>query len=186
MAEAGGAEPSGQPGVAAAKLCRHCLDGVSVGVPVPGVGGEAVVADRGERPTGVEVGTAALHPAGVEAAGDLLAGQSEPTRAPVAAWSVWLASTIQPPADQWVYDGDDPRRHPLSMSDLGPDLDAWLDDPEPARQTLRLPATVRQAVGDYLAEAPVRADGRVGESDYQFGNHDLGQLRIWLRARLSR
>ncbi len=53
-----------------------------------------------------------------------------------------LASAIQPPADLPVYDGDDPRRRALSMSDLGPALDAWLDaartDPEPARQMLRL------------------------------------------------
>jgi hypothetical protein len=154
-----------------------------------------------------------------------------------------LASAVAAPSHQPVYDGDDPSRRPLSVSDLAPALDAWLDaartDPEPARQTLRLltafdssptnlakqrhflisqmgvppeflrldllptpgrtaaetvalldregfdPAAVRQAVGDFLAEAPVRTDGRVGESDYRLGNHDLGQLRIRLRARLS-
>ncbi len=155
-----------------------------------------------------------------------------------------LASVIQPPADLHVYDGDNPRRRPLSMSDLGPALDAWLaaarTDPEPARQTLRLltafdssptnvakqrhflisqmgippeflrldllptpgrtaaetvalleregfePGAVRQAVGDYPAQVPARTDGPAGQSEYRFGNHDLGQLRIQLRAQLSR
>lgn len=134
-----------------------------------------------------------------------------------------LASAVAAPAHQSVYDGDDPRRRPPSLSDLAPALDAWLDaarsDPEPARQTLRLltafdsspanlakqrhflisqvgvppeflrldllptpgrtlaetaalldregfdPAAVRQAVDGYLTDAPVPADGRVGESE---------------------
>jgi hypothetical protein len=46
-------------------------------------------------------------------------------------------------------------------------------------------AAVRQAVDDYLAQAPPCTGGRAGESDYRFGNHDLGQLRIRLRARFS-
>lgn len=153
-----------------------------------------------------------------------------------------LASAIQPPAALHVYDGDDPRRRPPSMSDLGPALEAWLDsartDPEPARQVLRLltafdsspdnlakqrhflisqvgippeflrldllptpgrtaaetvalleregyePAAVRQAVDDY--PLPSHKDGRAGEPDYRFGSHDIGQLRIQLRAQLSR
>ena len=43
------------------------------------------------------------------------------------------------------------------------------------------PATVRQAVNEYP-----RATAKPVPADYRFGNRDLGQLRIQLRARLSR
>jgi len=36
------------------------------------------------------------------------------------------------------------------------------------------PGAVRQAVGDYPAQVPPRTDGRADQSEYRFGNLDLG------------
>lgn len=53
-----------------------------------------------------------------------------------------LACAIAPTPHQPVYDGDNPRRRPVSSSDFATALQEWLDavrvDPEPARQTLRM------------------------------------------------
>jgi len=42
------------------------------------------------------------------------------------------------------------------------------------------PTEVRQAVGDHLAQARLRAGSGTDESDYRFTGNDLGQLRAWL------
>ncbi len=68
-------------------------------------------------------------------------------------------------------------------------LDLLLTPGRTAAETVTLleregfePGAVRQTVGDYPAQVPPRTDGRAGQSEYRFGNHDLGQLRIQLRA----
>jgi len=151
-----------------------------------------------------------------------------------------LGPALAEPPHERVYDGDDPRRRPMTGPDFATAMNAWVGqaraDLEPARCLLRLltafdsspanavkqryfliselgippeflrldllptpgrtaaetqalldrdgfdPTEVRQAVGDHLAQARLRAGSGTDESDYRFTDNDLCQLR----ARLSR